>query len=432
MGTRRALRVALIQAGRIVEDRTFTGRAKITVGTDAKSTFLVPMAEVPLTTAVFDITQKGTSLLFDRQMEGRVSIAGSEAQLQDYAASATPRGSRLSLSLPNDARGRVSVGEVSLLFQFVEQPKTPVAAELPKGARGLVAQLDRSFLAILAISLAAHFAGVGWLANQPVAEERDLTIEEMNIDRWASVVMTPPKPKKSTDPEQVAADAPKPKNVEPAKPKVASAPLSGEALKKRVRSLGMMGIIGSKGPNGESAFGDIMKDTGVVEIAEALRGAERGVEVASVDDMTASKRKGNETGGTSEIEPVGTNGVKRVDLKETLGPSVTGRVSTERIVVDTPEIDERALAQWIQGRKPAIQGCYEGVLKRSPTLKGRMVIRFAITSRGRVSNVGFDEDTLRSVAVQQCISGLMRGWVLPFTPEDEVPVSLPFIFTAGT
>ena len=76
MGTSRALRVALIQSGRIVEDRTFTGRAKITVGTEAKSTFLVPMGNLPLTTAVFDVTQKGTRLLFGHGTEGRLSLGG--------------------------------------------------------------------------------------------------------------------------------------------------------------------------------------------------------------------------------------------------------------------------------------------------------------------------------------------------------------------
>ncbi|MDP3153199.1 MAG: AgmX/PglI C-terminal domain-containing protein [Archangium sp.] len=428
MSTRRALRVALIQAGRIVEDRTFTGRAKITVGTDAKSTFLVPMAEVPVTTAVFDLTKQGTALLFDANTQGRVSLEGADAPLHAYVARATAHGSKLSLALPEDAKGRVSIGEVSLLFQFVEPPKTPVAAELPKGARGLVAQLDRSFIVILAVSIGAHFAGAGYLSSQPVPEEHDLTIEEMNVDRWASVLMPLPRPPKSSEPERpTVAEAPKPKNTEPTRP---STPLTAEALKKRVRTMGMMGVIGSHG-DGQSGFGDILKDTGVMEISEALRGTQPGVAVASVEDATASQRKGDETGGTSEIEVLGTQGVKRVELREATAHPITSRMQTEKLVIDTPEVDERALTQWLNGRKGAIQSCYERELKRSPKLAGRLVIKFAITSRGRVSGVGFEEDSLRSAQVQQCISGLMRAWVLPFSPEDEVPVTMPFIFSAA-
>lgn len=430
MSTRRALRVALIQAGRIVEDRTFTGRAKITVGTDAKSTFLVPMAEVPVTTAVFDLTKQGTALLFDAQTRGRVSLDGADAPLHHYVSKATARGAQLSLCLPEDAKGRVSIGEVSLLFQFVEAPKTPVAAPLPKGARGLIGQIDRSFLVILAVSIGAHFAGAGYLSSQPVPEERDFTIEEMNIDRFASVLMPLPKPPKSAEPEKpTIAEAPKPKNTEPTKSP--SAPLSAEALKKRVRSMGMMGVIGSRG-DGQSGFGDILKDTGVTEIAEALRGTQPGVAVASVEDATASQRKGDEVGSTSEIEVLGTEGVKRVELREGTTNPITARVQTEKLVIDTPEVDERALTRWLNGRKSAIQSCYERELKRTPNLAGRLVIKFAITSRGRISTVDFEENSLRSVPVQQCISGLMRTWVLPFAPEDEVPVTLPFIFSAAS
>jgi len=432
MGTARALRVALIQSGRIVEDRTFTGRAKITVGTEAKCTFLVPMAEVPVTTAVFELTKQGTTLLFDAQTVGRVSLAGADATLQDCAARASPRGKQLALPLTEDAKGRVSIGEVSLLFQFVDPPRAPAPAELPKGARGLLAQVDRSFLAILALSLAAHFAGAGWLSTQPVPEERDLTIEEMNVDRFAAVLMPLPKPKKTEPDRPAVTEPPKPQVAQPVKqPQVASAQPSAAALRERVRKMGMAGIIGSKG-DGTSAFGDIMKDTGMTDVATALRGAEDGMRVASIDDATAIKRKGGDTGGTSEIDPIETDRVKNVNLREQ-GPAtpLNPHVTSEKVQVDTTEIDEKALAIWLNARKPAIQSCYERQLKRTPTLKGRIVLRFAITNRGRIGGVGFAEDTLRSDQVEQCITAMMRGWVLPFTPEDDVPVALPFIFAAG-
>ena len=424
MGTPRALRVALIQAGRIVEDRTFTGREKITVGTDAKSTFLVPMADVPVTTAVFDLTKKGAELLFDGQTSGRVSIDGAEAPLQSWLSRTSTRGAQRSLPLPADAKGRVTIGEVSLLFQFVDQPKARVPAELPKGARGLVAQLDRSFLVILAVSLAAHFAGAGYLKSQPVPEERDLTMEELVTDRWASMAMERPKPKVVEADKPAVADAPKPKSksTEPVKVASAAPRPTAEALKERVRSMGIVGIIGSTGDK-DSGFGDLMKDTGVGDIATALRDARDGLKVASVDDATAGKRKGNETGGTSEIERVGTDGVKDVLLNEQKGPAITGRVTEERLQLDTPEIDELSLTRWLQGRKPAIQSCYERELKRTPKLEGRLVIKFAITNRGRVGGVGFSEDTLRSQQVQLCISALMRGWVLPFSSARSRPGS---------
>ena len=429
MGTSRALRVALIQSGRIVEDRTFTGRAKITVGTDAKSTFLVPMSDLPMSTPVFEVTKHGTALLFDAQTEGRVSVSGADAPLHQYVAKSQTRGSRLAFTLPDDAKGRVSIGEVSLLFQFVDAPKKQVPAELPKGARGLVAQLDRSFIAILVLSLGAHFAGAGYLKNQPVPEERDLTMEEMVIDRWAKASLPPPKVKQVEQPTAAAAETPKTKSTEATpKPQAVAARPSAQAIKDRVQKMGIIGAIGVNG----SGFGDILQNTGMKDIAAAMKDAQNGgLGVASVDDATASRRKGNATGAVSEIDPIGTEGVKDVGLAEKGLASVTGRVTTEKIQVDTRDIDELKLSHWLQGRKSAIQSCYERELKRTPTLQGRLVIRFAIDNRGHIGGVGFDDATLRNSQVQLCISALMRAWVLPFNPADDVPVSLPFIFSAG-
>ena len=425
MGTARALRVALIQSGRIVEDRTFTGRSKITVGTDAKSTFLVPMSDLPMSTPVFEVTKHGTALLFDAQTEGRVSVSGADAPLHQYVAKSQTRGSRLAFTLPDDAKGRVSIGEVSLLFQFVDAPKKQVPAELPKGARGLVAQLDRSFIAILVLSLGAHFAGAGYLKNQPVPEERDLTMEEMVIDRWAKASVPPPKVKQAV---VATAETPKTKAPEAAqKPQTVAARPSAQAIKDRIQKMGIIGAIGVNG----TGFGDILQNTGMKDIAEAMKDAKNGLGVASVDDATASQRKGNAVGVVSEIDPIGTEGVKDVGLVEKGVASVTGRVTTEKIQVDTRDIDELKLSHWLQGRKSAIQSCYERELKRTPTLQGRLVIRFAIDNRGHIGGVGFDDDTLRNSQVQLCISALMRAWVLPFNPQDDVPVSLPFIFSAG-
>ena len=252
------------------------------------------------------------------------------------------------------------------------------------------------------------------------------------VDRFAKASLQPPKVKQP-EPEQVAvAEAPRPKATESvAKPQVAAARPSAEAIKDRVRKTGLLVLIGSPG-DGHGGFGDMFKDTGRNEVADAMRDiSKNGLSVASVDDATASKRKGNAIGAASEIDPIGTEGVKDVGLGEKGLASVTGRVTTEKIQIDTTDIDEFALSRWLQGRKPAIQSCYERELKRTPTLQGRLVIRFAINNRGHVGGVGFDEDTLRSSPVQLCISTLMRAWVLPFKPEDDVPVSLPFIFTAG-
>lgn len=427
------LRVALIQAGRIVEDRTFPpSKGNITVGSAEDCTFLVPLADVPTRATVFEQNKHGVTLHFRRDADGRVSLGDGDCSFEALAATAVPKGEGFTVPLTTKARGRIAIGEVSLLFQFVEPTARPAPTPLPKGSKGLLAQIDRSFLIVLGISLAAHFAGVTWLSTQDVPEERDLELDEVNLDRWAAAIPLPPR--KVKEPETAAPvktndDAPPAKQPEvAARPPAKAKPMTREQIGK----LGLAGIIGSKGPGEDSAFGDIIGDTKIDDVAKAIKDAS-GIRVANAEDAVAGQRKGKDTGETQTVEVIGTNGVKEVKLTErtpnAVPPPGEGIVNTGPIK-SGPEIPEEELGKWLRARKPAIQSCYERELKRQPSLAGHLTIHFDITPRGRAANVAFDEDTLRSSAVNACITGLMRGWVLPFQPEDDAPVAMPFIFTA--
>ncbi|MFO0594827.1 MAG: AgmX/PglI C-terminal domain-containing protein [Myxococcaceae bacterium] len=425
----RVLRVALVQGGRIVEDRTFPPRTSVTVGSAPDCTFLVPMAEVPERATVFEASRRGgVSLVFDPGADGRVTTASFDRSLLELEATATRAGQRCVVPLDERSKGRIAVGEVSLLFQFVEPTAKPVPAELPKGARGLMAQVDRSFLVILGLSLAAHFAGLGWVSSQPVPVEQELSVDEQ-VDRFVAIKMPIPKP--ATPTAAPTTDTPKSTEETP-KPQVAKRPVAvannTTSLRERT-NVGMVRLIGSAGGQ-DGAFGELLRDSAVGDVAKALDGA-TSVRVASVDDATATKQKGAEQGTTQTVELPGTSGLKRVELSDKELAKLDPKVKTEIVEVGGTEIPEDELSRWLNHRKAAVQSCYERELKRQPTLQGRVVIHFGVTPRGRVDHVGFSDDTLRSQAVQVCISNMMKGWVLPFTPEDEVPVSLPFIFSAN-
>lgn len=424
------LRVALVQGGRIVEDRTFATRGPVSVGSAPDCTFLVPLADVPRRVTVFDSTRKGTTLRFTGEADGRISLGDGERSLQEVTSLATKKGEHFELALSPKARGRIAVGEVSLLFQFVEPMAKPPLTPLPKGARGLVAQIDRSFLVVLGLSLAAHFAGVGWISAQPKPIDPESMDEERQPDRFARAIV--PIAKKPKDAESTSVPSSTPSDAQPTvakRPATTKPRGDGPSLNERVRNAGLIGIIGSRGPGEGSAFGDILDGAGVKDVASAMKDA-GGMRVASVDDATASQRRGADQGDTSTVELPGTEGVREVTLVERTGPPPKPEVVTEGIQVQDTDIDGDALARWLKSRKSAVQSCYERELKRQPTLAGRMVIHFAVTGRGRIDRVSFGEDTMHSLAVQTCITNVMRAWVLPFTPEESVPVALPFVFSA--
>jgi hypothetical protein len=110
-----------------------------------------------------------------------------------------------------------------------------------------------------------------------------------------------------------------------------------------------------------------------------------------------------------------------------LGPNRRGA-----IVIGVPEIANQALDRakleaYFRSRKGAVLGCYERELRRDPSLAGKLSLRFVITPAGRSSDLELDENAL-NVAVGACVRTVVRGWVFPFKPEQNVTVVIPFSF----
>lgn len=425
-----ALRIALIHGGRIIEDRTLDAgkRSTITVGADPKSTFCVPMGELPKSVSLFKVTKEGAQLMSDGSLEGRVSLGGPEQSLAEVPAN---------VMLMKGSKGRVKVGDVTVLFQMVTPPPAVPLPTLPKGAKGVVAQLDRAFVVAMAFSFFAHLVGAGYVMAQPTPVEPDLSLADwQQQDRFAATLMPIPKqvpeqsPAKTKEP---IADASK-KEPEKAKAPVAQAPAksktttaSADAVKARLSKMGMLAVIGSVGGEG-GVVGDLLKDSnGVGGVADAMKNA--GVQVATAEDALKLKLKGSETGATVGVTAMGTDGVKNVVLEESKTVAIAGRVREEVITVDAPDISSEALSNWMRGRRGAIVSCYERELKRDHSLSGRLVLKFVVSTRGRVTDLDLSEGTMQNAAVRECITSIARNWVLPFTPEDEVPVAFPFVFS---
>lgn len=410
----RSLRVALICGNRIVDDRVFAPGTRVTVGQSASDTFIVPREAAARSRTVFQGSKRGWQLNVTPDSDGQISTEHGSTPLTTGAT-----------TLDERSRGRVRLGEIALLFQFVDPPPRAPVAELPKALRGsFLAQVDRAFLAVLAISLGAHFAGAGWLVLQPTPPEPEFSMEELPVDRFARQVMPVARPTPTEAPKVAAAPAAEPQVAAAPKP---SAPQHRSAadLNAQLKKAGLLAVIGAQGPGG--AIADVLGERSALgDVASALSDASA-VKLAAVGEVAG--RKGSDTGQTTTIGALQTGPSHEVNLGEVGAVQVAGRVNVEPIRVDTHEFSRDDLAKWVHSRTQAIQGCYERELKRNQTLRGRVVLHFAINHRGRVQDVSFDEDTLASRGVTDCIAALVSHWVLPFTPEDEVPVAFPWVFT---
>jgi hypothetical protein len=431
------LRVGIVQGGRILEERHLQGE-DVTLGHDAKNTIVLPPSEaLPAKFALFEYRNNQYQLVFDDTMHGRVNLGSSDVDFDRLRKQglAQERGTFYVLPLQESARGKVELGDVTLFFQFITPPADDDRPMLPPDVQGgFWKTLDRVFFTILAASLFIHFAWGAYIVSREPPQEPELALDELP-DRFvqAMIPQKPPEPEKVAE-APAAADQTEEKedkkaSDKPSESKPQDAAQRKAEIAKKVAGKGLLKILGSSGSGSGGAFADVLGgSTGGGEIAEALAGA-GGVGVATSEALGANGPKGGGTGSVAGIGDLGTSGGGKVDLGAKKEVEVQGRVRDAAPEVESSDVDRDALARYVKARLKAIQNCYEKELKRNPSLKGKVVVRFSIKPTGRTGDIDIEENTLGNEAVGSCIRTVIRSWVFPFKPDDEVPVAYPFVFS---
>jgi outer membrane biosynthesis protein TonB len=285
--------------------------------------------------------------------------------------------------------------------------------------------MDTLFLGMLLASVLFHFSLATFIALSPAPPEDDINLDQLP-DRFAKMLI-PPKPPEQHK-EEAKAEAPKEKPVaKKEKPAEADPSERKAAIQKKVASKGLLKVLGSMGASG-GALDDVLgASTGAADIANAIQGA-AGVSVA--DAASVGGPRGGASGKQAGIGDLGTSGGGKVNLGKG-DAKVSGRVQEAAPDVDSADVDRQGLARYVKMRLKAIQGCYERELKRNPSLRGKVLVRFSITPAGRAGSISIEENSLNE-SVASCIKAVIHGWVFPFKPQDEVPVAYPFVFSPAS
>jgi outer membrane biosynthesis protein TonB len=435
----KVLRVGVIVGGKIVEERVLPPRQAITIGSGPKNSIVVAHAGVPESFTLLTWGGDHYHLHFAEGMDGNVQSPHGQADFGALISQGTARkqGAAYVVPVREEQRGRVVVGEVNLLWQFVAQPSEAPKANLPKEARGNHFQsMDRLFVTLLALSLFVHGGTYVALANTPVPPE--VTLEEIP-DRYAKVLIPeklpkPPEPAKEEGSkkeekvvEKKASDDKKP--AESTEQQAAKKAARAAAVAKAVQSKGILKVLGALGPGtGGGAVADVFgAGGGMTDVASALSGA-GGVAVAT-DPGAGGGRKGGGQGGAASIGNLATSGGGQVAYGAKTEVKVTGSVAAEEAEVDSAEIDQQKLAGFIKARMGLIKACYENGLKRNPNLKGKIAIRFTILETGGLADLEAVTNTMGAADVSNCIMATMRSWRTQFKPSGPVTVEYPFVFS---
>ena len=157
----RILRIGILLNGKIVEERLIRERTSVSIGQSMKNTFSVPVDGLPLEFTLFAMDQGRYYLRFLNKMDGRLGDSTGSVNTLDALKSkgAQNAGDYWQVPLTDSSRGKLSLGDLTILFQFVTEPPRQPKPMLPASVRGTFAdRIDPRLAVIMGASIIAHFA----------------------------------------------------------------------------------------------------------------------------------------------------------------------------------------------------------------------------------------------------------------------------------
>jgi hypothetical protein len=420
------LRIGIVQAGRIVEERLIAPSTDVTIGQSRRNTFAVPGSQtLPRTLTLFVHTRDGWVLHVAPGCDARVADGEGARAVED------PR-----VLLGDRARGKLLLGDVTVLFQLVDAPAHAPRPQLPPSVRAsLLSQIDRALVAILAISFVAHFGFAIWLGqlDWPRASIEDVPehVVVWQPVRLAPMVAAPERPAPpSPSPSRPSPSPSHPSRPGPRAPSPAPGPTRAQ-LTDAVRSMGLSKLLTHRGDDGVSFVDDVIKRGDVPVDLDRVLPTISSMGVASSGDGLGHPRASSRASG-----PVRGGELRALSI----GDVDTGRRGGE-VVIETPSgpldqtldpegaaPDLSRIVKEVKLRLGAIRTCYEGVMRHAEGLSGRLVIRFQVTRDGVVSHTSIEEDTLHSPPMVSCVQSRVGRWRFPESAAA-FSFSFPFIFT---
>jgi hypothetical protein len=423
----RVLRVGVVENGTIVSETTFAPRRDVRVGRAEDNDFVLGDPASPSRTKLFEHTGDSYRLVLSADMHARVSSGGSTRDLTDGA-----------FDLDSATRGRIAIGNASVLFQFVVPPPARTRPALPAAARGgFVSGIDWTFTAFAAMSYLAFFGFVLFLDSADFEVEASLA-ERVLMSEFALVEPPAPPPDEiaMNDVADDTTEAP-PSRDTPTRPRSRSntrpSPVPDAAsIAQRARDAAQAMLIGAFDER-SGALDNVLLGGGITSSQADILAQFDGVQIASNDRLTTQHGGGSGIDSDDIGNLVPTNPTGPIDEP---GPPVERRIVTRTTILDGGEtggvgtnFDEGLVVGMIRGRQSALRRCYETALHENPALGGRVGVQFTIQPQGNVSGAHATENTTGSASLAQCVVRVVSSLRWRQGPEGgSISYSYPFMF----
>ncbi|HEY3496164.1 MAG TPA: AgmX/PglI C-terminal domain-containing protein [Polyangiaceae bacterium] len=416
----KVLRIGVVQAGRVIEERIIKQRTHVTVGPNEKNLFVVG-GSLPSSFRLFELVGNDYHLNFLDGMTGRVALPTGISDLAVLRGQArrTPQGA-YQVRLTEDARGKVVVGDVTFLFQFVAPPPVQPKPQLPVSVLRGASGIDWNTTMIAALSFLVHFLALGsiysdWL--DPVIDD-EVSVANL-IDSLKSLPAPPPPDEKPAEeaeksdekaapektPEKSTAQAPTAKADSGKVSAAEKASLMQEAERVMLETLA---ALTNTGPATE----------GVLSRSEVAMGA---LDAAAASDKavgSGSDPLGLSRGGGGTLRPGETGGglgglANTGQSSGTQGSGTTTKVSGPK--AGMPGVSSSVAggnisnaAKVVAAMRAAFRQCYQKGLDQNPDSQGSIRLSIKVGPGGEVTNVSATPSGNLPPGVVDCVSARAR------------------------
>lgn len=439
----KVLRLAVVQDGLVCDEVHQHRPGALSFGSDYRSDVLLFGGAAPLKHTMFDYRQGHYFLDLPASAKGKISLGNKaitvSALRQQFAGS-----DRVRVVLDPRSKGKLVIGETTILFQFADPkplpPRVPFPTEYAMRLRDAFSPLDSYTMAGSAAVLGSFFVHQ---CNQPRKDELDLDQIDERFHTAMGIREKKEEPKvepEDTEKDELAKEEDEEKVVEKEKPKDKPKVLDDKPQKfsekamAEARSVGVARVLGTYGGPGEGTVFDVINST-ENNLGELFDQGMTTTVLADGGDISpfvpggtgisasgaAVQTAGFETGSGPDLE-------RKEDKAERKIAGVTKATNTDVF----GDVDKTSIKAAIKHRTSALQHCYNKALRTQPDLAGKMTYTIAISVMGSVTKVDIEEDSVGSAAVSTCARAKIQGWRFPMDGAEEgAEVTFSVVFSGG-
>jgi hypothetical protein len=412
----RALRVGVLLGGNLVEERLFRVTPEltgITVGQSLRCTLSLPVEGVPAVHLLFAREGDRFVLRTTAAMTGRLARRGELRELPPSPST---------LPIEPGTRGRLCLGDATLLFQELAAPPLAPRPQLPASVRGsLVERVDRRLAITMGASLLGHvgLATWAWLTEpepRPTLVPDELAIYEP--PRYDVVELTLPD---DFAPPSLPDDTGPPAPLPPPLPAIAQPANPARQTPRPIVDR----LPEADDPDrwAQVVTGNTPGTTGQHEIASRQPGVALETQIADIRDRDREVRVGNAPitreapvrPGTTPTGPIIDGPRLESRPKISHEPSVRITPLPRPPQPDAPTLTPAmVVARIVNQYMAGLERCYKHGLASDPDLSAKVTLRFGVDETGGT----FDSHAGGANAgVDRCVQDQMSRWRFP-VPKD--------------